>query len=169
MSQSRVRDFNSIDSQVFEPRVEKLPTGSSQSLSHSRLDTAAYFSCYRSEASKIAALFLSEIQSSPAGARKINLVYIVHEIILMTVDLGDEFVKAFGDNLRAITDSIRQGGLFSLLLQLFLATVQIFTFQLAARAEYFERFFQHAWSLGTEEILHDEIHGEASWNNFWQN
>lgn len=70
------------------------------------LDTAAYFSCYRTEAQDIGALFLSEISNSPGGSRKINLVYILHEIILTTLDMGDDFIKAFGDNLRSIVDSI---------------------------------------------------------------
>ena len=70
------------------------------------LDTAAYFSCYRNEAQDIGSLFLSEISQSPGGSRKINLVYIMHEIILTTLDLGDEFIMAFGDKMRGIVDSI---------------------------------------------------------------
>ena len=71
------------------------------------LDTAAFFSYYKHEARDIAQFFLNEISNSDSGSRKILLIYIIHEIILLTLERGDEFIKAFGDQLKAIVDQIR--------------------------------------------------------------
>jgi hypothetical protein len=70
-------------------------------------ETAAFFAYYRHEAPEIAQLFLNEITTCESGDRKILLIYIIHEIIMLTLDRGDEFIKGFGDQLRPIVDQIK--------------------------------------------------------------
>jgi len=62
---------------------------------------------FKGDSETIGNLFLNEIANSQTSQKKLLLIYVVHEIIIGTYNIGDEFVRSFGDYLRLYVDQIK--------------------------------------------------------------